>query len=181
MSKAEEKSQNRYTTLAEKYAFIDGYEQAEKNLGLSQEDVKEIDDKVKPKFNVGDTIYNKELTVFIYNISRGKYWVKDVSDTFDFGYLEVSKQDEWKLVEKPVSEDLEEAIKTIKLLTSNTALLTFEYGFRKGAKWQNEQMMAKAIDAQCFGFQGDALFSFRLPAGNYLVGSEIKVIVIKEY
>jgi hypothetical protein len=41
-------------------------------------------------------------------------------------------------------------------------------------------MMAKAIDAQCFGFQGAALFSFRLPVGNYLVGSEVKVIVIKE-
>jgi len=48
------------------------------------------------------------------------------------------------------------------------------------AKWLKEQMMAKAIDAQCFGFQGDALFSFRLPADNYLVGSKVKVIVIKE-
>lgn len=33
MSKAEEKSQGRYPTMAEKYAFIDGYEQAEKDLG----------------------------------------------------------------------------------------------------------------------------------------------------
>lgn len=47
-------------------------------------------------------------------------------------------------------------------------------------KWQKEQMMAKAIDAHCFGFQGAALFSFRLPADNYLVGSEVKVIVVKE-
>ena len=29
MSRAEKLSQNRYPTLAEKYAFIDGYEQAE--------------------------------------------------------------------------------------------------------------------------------------------------------
>lgn len=43
MSKAEEKSQNRYPTLAEKYAFIDGYEQAEKDLALTIEDVKMID------------------------------------------------------------------------------------------------------------------------------------------
>lgn len=42
MSNAEKLSQNRYPTLAEKYAFIDGYEQAEKDLGLSWEDVKEI-------------------------------------------------------------------------------------------------------------------------------------------
>ena len=39
MSKAEEKSQNRYPTLAEKYAFIDGYEQAEEDLELSWEDM----------------------------------------------------------------------------------------------------------------------------------------------
>ena len=39
MSRAEEKSQNRYPTLAEKYAFIDGYEQAEKDLALTWEDM----------------------------------------------------------------------------------------------------------------------------------------------
>lgn len=42
MSKAEEKSQNRYPTLAEKYAFIDGYEQAERDLALTLEDVREL-------------------------------------------------------------------------------------------------------------------------------------------
>ena len=42
MSKAEKLSQNRYPTLAEKYAFIDGYEQAEKDLELTWEDIREI-------------------------------------------------------------------------------------------------------------------------------------------
>ncbi|MBO6273830.1 hypothetical protein J6O48_13820 [bacterium] len=43
MSKAEEKSQNKYPTLAEKYAFIiDGYEQAEKNLTLTWDDIREL-------------------------------------------------------------------------------------------------------------------------------------------
>lgn len=42
MSKAEELSQNRYPTLAEKYAFIDGYEQAEKDNELTWEDVREM-------------------------------------------------------------------------------------------------------------------------------------------
>lgn len=42
MSRAEELSQNRYPTVAEKYAFIDGYEQAEKDLELTWEDIKEI-------------------------------------------------------------------------------------------------------------------------------------------
>ena len=44
MSKAEELSQNRYPTLAEKYAFIDGYEQAEKDLELTWEDFKLLQD-----------------------------------------------------------------------------------------------------------------------------------------
>jgi hypothetical protein len=48
------------------------------------------------------------------------------------------------------------------------------------ARWKKEQMIAKAIDADCFGLQGDALFSFKLPANKYLVGSKVKVILIKE-
>jgi len=42
MSKAEKLSQYRYPTLAEKYAFIDGYEQAEKDLALTIEDIREL-------------------------------------------------------------------------------------------------------------------------------------------
>ena len=56
----------------------------------------------------------------------------------------------------------------------------YEEAFEDGAKWQKEHMMIKAINAHCFGFQGAALFSFRLPADNYLIGSEVKVIVIKK-
>ena len=43
MSNAEKLSQNRYSTLAEKYAFIDGYEQAEKDLELTVDNIKAID------------------------------------------------------------------------------------------------------------------------------------------
>ena len=39
MSKAEELAQNRYPTLAETYAFIDGYKEAEENLELTWEDI----------------------------------------------------------------------------------------------------------------------------------------------
>ena len=78
------------------------------------------------------------------------------------------------LQEEPVSEDLEVAAEEWdeSLYRSDA--------FKAGAKWQKEQMMAKTIDAHCFGFQGAALFSFRLPADNYLVGSEVKIILIKE-
>jgi hypothetical protein len=54
-----------------------------------------------------------------------------VKDLINLTPLEATNMGEQELV----SEDLEETINTIKLLTSNTALLTFEYGFRKGAKW----------------------------------------------
>lgn len=39
MCKAEEKSQNRYPTLAEELAFIEGYQQAEKDLELTWKDM----------------------------------------------------------------------------------------------------------------------------------------------
>lgn len=79
--------------------------------------------------------------------------------------------------EEPVSKDLEEAAyhNCIDRLSKESI-----EDFKAGAKWQKGKIMAKAIDAQCFGFQGAALFSFRLPADNYLVGSEVKVIVIKK-
>jgi len=92
----------------------------------------------------------------------------------------VGRQDE-KEQDIPVSKDLEKAaneyIGQQPLEDYKPALYK---AFKAGAKWQKEQMIAKAIDAHCFGFQGAALFSFRLPADNYLAGSEVKVIVIKE-
>lgn len=39
MSNAEKLSQNRYPTMAEKYAFIDGYEQSQKDLELTWNDL----------------------------------------------------------------------------------------------------------------------------------------------
>ena len=101
--------------------------------------------------------------------------------------------------EEPVSEDLGEYINELSKQFPEVSFSKFSRIAVRVAKWQEEkdneekvliykhgfedckeQMMAKAIDAQCFGFQGAALFSFRLPAGSYLVGSEVKVIVIKE-
>jgi len=57
-----------------------------------------------------------------------------------------------------VGDNLEETIKNIKLLTSNTSLLTFEHGFREGSKWQKEQMIAKAIETT---------FNVSLPSSLY--------------
>ena len=100
------------------------------------------------------------------------------------------------LQEESVSEDLEEAAyhNCIDRLSKESIedfkagakwqkekeYTCYEEAFEDGAKWQKEHMMIKAINAHCFGFQGAALFSFKLPADNYLIGSEVKVIVIKE-
>ena len=66
MSKAEELSQNRYPTLAEKYAFIDGYEQAEKDLELTWKDFEIIhkityDESRNVSLNKGGEISKKEF------------------------------------------------------------------------------------------------------------------------
>lgn len=56
MSKAEELSQNRYPTMAEKYAFIDGYEQAEKDLALTWEDfalIRLVFDAIEASIHLG--------------------------------------------------------------------------------------------------------------------------------
>jgi hypothetical protein len=81
--------------------------------------------------------------------------------------------------EESVSEDLEEAANAY-IYNENNYSHSRTDTFKAGAKWQKEKIMKNAIDAHCFGFQGAALFSFKLPACNYLVGSEVKVIVIKE-
>ena len=108
---------------------------------------------------------------------------KYVPPVFDEGYWE-------KLGEEHVSEDLEEVSKKYssciyleEVLSDDDKEVLREKlinTFKAGANWKKQKMLAKAIDAKCFGFQNAALFSFRLPAKDYLVGSQIKVIVIME-
>lgn len=65
-------------------------------------------------------------------------------------------------------------------LNKHDRMPTFLDAIEYGMRLQKEQMMEQAVDVGCFGFQGAALFSFRLPSGKYLIGSKVKVIVIKE-
>ena len=130
-----------------------------------------------------------------YNNSGGDlFWDRANEDDEILSFID-------SLQEEPVSEDLEEASRNYAddEEYGDDVYFGIKAAFKAGAQWQEEkddeervltykhgfedckeQMMTKAIDAQCFGFQGAALFSFRLPADNYLVGSEVKVIVIKE-
>ena len=81
--------------------------------------------------------------------------------------------------EEPISEDLENAGKMMELTRFDGYAMLDAIEF--GAKWQKDHLMKDAVNARCFGFQsGEALFSIKLPADKYLVGSEIKVVIIKE-
>ncbi len=109
--------------------------------------------------------------------------------------------------DEPASEDLEEVIRKYeqRLEKENPATEAYDFAsaIRFGANWQKkkddhaieiahmageeegknllkQQMLQNAITATCFGFQGAALFSFRLPPYNYLVGSERKIVLIKD-
>lgn len=82
--------------------------------------------------------------------------------------------------EEFVSEELGEYINELSKQFPEVSFAKLSRIAVRAAKWQKQQLMAKTIDATCFGIQGAALFSFRLPADKYLVGSEVKVIVIKE-
>ena len=82
--------------------------------------------------------------------------------------------------EEPASEGLGEYINELSKQFPEVSFAKLSRIAVRVVKWKEQQMMSKAIDAHCFGFQGAALFSFRLPADKYLVGSKVKVIVIEE-
>jgi hypothetical protein len=79
--------------------------------------------------------------------------------------------------EEPVSEELEEAAEEWdeSLYRSDA--------FKAGAKWQKEQMMAKAIDAELYS---DGMFipligvKDREKVSDIKFGDKVKVIIIKE-
>ena len=134
------------------------------------------------------------------NISfvAGKIYLAPEDDTLvseEYGWLCDTSENSsnFELVEEPVSEDLEKAAEQDVCEIVNTCSATgipndhipswvqdaMVNEFIHGANWKEQQMMSKAIEATCFGIQGAALFTFRLPAGSYLVGSEVKVIIVK--
>lgn len=85
MSKAEELSQNRYPTMAEKYAFIDGYEQAEKDLT----DISWI----KEVSGVKELSRAKEEALKAYppQSIAANYDTINRRDAFEYGYLKAEK------------------------------------------------------------------------------------------
>lgn len=142
-----------------------------------------------------------------FNITTDASLLKKAMDEYhQFIINEYHKEEQIikKLQEEPVSEELEEAVDEYapdfsNSIASKAAVDAVRDAFKAGAQWQKEkddeekvliykhgfedckeQIMTNAIDSHCFGFQGAALFSFRLPADKYLVGSKVKIFVIKE-
>lgn len=53
--------------------------------------------------------------------------------------------------------------------------------FKAGAQWQQEVLLKDAITAHVFGKEiGKSLFCFKVDGDDYLVGHEVKVIIVKE-
>lgn len=121
------------------------------------------------------------LADIIFNAAKHGYMPYDTQD--EYCAMEIARKNIDKFIapkkqEEPVSKDLGEYINELSKQFPEVSFAKLSRIAVRVAKWQKEQMMAKVINAQCFGFQGAALFSFRLPADNYLVGSEVKVIVV---
>lgn len=120
---------------------------------------------------------DKEFLSWIYNRMIYKYGENENVD-----YLHRFKRIIDSLQEEPISEELEKAANKYAKESYPDELSTGQFGtgdyepyvdmswqrecavedFKAGAEWKKEQMMAKAIDAHCFGFQGAALFFFQI-------------------
>lgn len=94
------------------------------------------------------------------------------------------------LQKEPVSENFEEALAmewqgyndrgaaTVDALEDNTQELAFAKGFYRGAKWQKEHMMIKAIDGTARPDDGEIWCD--LKPFNFKDGDKVKLIVIKK-
>lgn len=83
------------------------------------------------------------------------------------------------LQEEPVSEDLKKASIIHSEIVRNTSVV--DEDFIDGAKWQKEQMMAKAIDAHVnYAWSGLSFGGFDWSKTGLDLGDKCKLIIIKE-
>ena len=84
------------------------------------------------------------------------------------------------LQEEPVSEDLEGEIKRYlhEVYDRDTTVGDIARHF---ANWQKGQMMKDTITAHVFGKEiGKSLFCFKADGDDYLIGHEVKVVILKD-
>jgi hypothetical protein len=104
-----------------------------------------------------------------------------------------------KTKEEPVSEGLQEAANEIVNNAIPSLAVKYKDGtyvskirdcfdrkefidlVKAGAKWQKEQMMKDTIIAHVFGREtGKSLFCFKVDGDDYLIGHEVKVVILKD-
>lgn len=93
----------------------------------------------KVKFNVGDTIKNKDgYEVTIESVGDDCYFVDKAQACIKF-----STQDQWELVEEPVSEELEEAAKNYALNNTpwDDCKKEIQEAFVAGAWWKEHHQL----------------------------------------
>jgi hypothetical protein len=150
----------------------------------------------EPKFKTGDRIKPIDSCLgaprTILEICDG--WYVTDQGTLDFEY-----ENNWELVEEPVSEELEEAANEIVNKAIPPLAVKYKDGtyvgkimdcfdrkefidlVKAGAKWQKEQMMKDTIIAHVFGREtGKSLFCFKVDGDDYLIGHEVKVVILKD-
>ena len=133
----------------------------------------------EPNFNVGDTIRNVDSDIrTVVEVREDCYKLDDCS------ILHFNAQDKWKLVEKNVSVDLEDAAEDYGI-RQGAELKPFAIKFFKaGAKWQKQQMMHGAEEAVVkhrpndYG-EYDPYIRVRV-SRDIKEGSKVKVLIIKE-
>ena len=150
----------------------------------------------KPKETASDAVEKAAIEYSCTNPSErtnGLYDKSELEWAFEAGA-------EWERNQEreAMRMGMEEAIQRIMTLTSNTALLTFERGFRKGAewqerqdsicseevfedgcKWQKEQMMKDAIPARV-SFGQVVMQERPISTSVAKDGDKVKVIIVKE-
>lgn len=123
----------------------------------------------------------KEIKRYQQEVYDRDTTVKDVAHHFANWQKERFEKNRLAACDRQTPEEAEREMNfAINIIEKEHRTPTYDDAIKYGMKLQKEEMMIKTIDAQCFGFQGAALFSFRLPADKYLVGSKVKVIVVKE-
>lgn len=143
---------------------------------------------VEPKFKVGDVVHSTNGAILTI-IGIGQYCYHCDND-YSFGF---NVQDEFELVEEPVSDDLEKVAYTYSL---KCYPLKTSYGETSpnpevkdaviyGANWQKQQMMKDVMEYKVMDLHknedGESVPSIivDLPK-SFDFGDKVKVIIIKE-
>lgn len=157
-----------------------------------------LQEESEPQFKVGDTIRSKVWESAVHKI----VYVDDNAYFFENGgMVRFADQEQWELVEEPVSDDLEKAAKEWDRKASFTPFYmtldnngnpngvrqqytTHAESFKAGANWQKEQMMENSVectvhvDAGGYPYIGNIeLYDYENDKPLAKAGDKVKVII----